>query len=86
MNSYELLDSGNGQKWERFGSYTFCRPSAQAVWLPKAVIKADAHFSREDGSAWTFHKKLPPFWEIELEGVKMKVAPGWNKQIETETK
>ena len=31
---YELLDSGDGQKLERFGPYTFARPEVQALWKP----------------------------------------------------
>jgi len=33
---YELLDSGEGVKLERFGPYIFIRPEPQAVWR-KAV-------------------------------------------------
>ena len=29
---YELLDSGNGRKLERFGSHVFIRPEHQAIW------------------------------------------------------
>ena len=29
---YDLLDSGDGLKLERFGPYTFARPEAQALW------------------------------------------------------
>lgn len=31
---YELLDSGNGRKLERFGPYRFIRPEHQAIWEP----------------------------------------------------
>jgi len=31
---YELLDSGNGLKFERYGTYRFVRPAPQAVWSP----------------------------------------------------
>jgi len=31
---YALLDSGNGQKLERFGPYRLIRPEAEAVWQP----------------------------------------------------
>ena len=31
---YELLDSGDGQKLERFGPYTFVRPEVQTFWTP----------------------------------------------------
>ena len=32
---YELLDSGNGQKLERFGQLIFVRPDSQAIWPPR---------------------------------------------------
>ena len=31
-SDYELLDSGDGLKHERFGPYTFVRPEVQAMW------------------------------------------------------
>ena len=39
---YELLDSGDGLKLERFGSYIFSRPESQAMWsraLPESTWK-----------------------------------------------
>lgn len=29
---YELIDSGNFEKLERFGEYTLIRPEPQAIW------------------------------------------------------
>lgn len=29
---YELIDSGDYEKLERFGKYILCRPEPQAVW------------------------------------------------------
>ena len=34
-DEYELLDSGNGRKLERFGEVILERPCAQAVWAPQ---------------------------------------------------
>ena len=31
---YELLDSGNGEKLERFGKYVLRRPEPKALWMP----------------------------------------------------
>jgi 23S rRNA (cytosine1962-C5)-methyltransferase len=48
---YELIDTGNREKLERFGKYTLIRPEPQAVW-PKAMAEeewekmAHARFSR----------------------------------------
>lgn len=75
MNTYELIDSGNEQKWERFADFVLCRPCPQAVWRPQKKHEADASFSREGGSRWTTKKKLPSSWDITLEGVRLKLSP-----------
>ena len=74
MKTYALLDSGDLQKWERFGSFILQRPCPQAVWRPQGNIEADAIFSREGENKWTFRRKLPSSWTIELDGVEMKIA------------
>jgi 23S rRNA (cytosine1962-C5)-methyltransferase len=68
---YELLDSGDGQKLERFGPYTFVRPEVQALWnksLPANQWQAaDAVFrssSEESGGHWQYEKKIPDRWEM----------------------
>ncbi len=76
---YFLVDSGNQQKLERFGSYLIARPCAQALWrpsLPKSEWDgADAHFSRDGGNAWNFKRQLPKSWVAEVEGVRFKISP-----------
>jgi len=68
---YELLDSGNGQKLERFGRYRFVRPEHQAVWQPALADKewaaADAVFQPtpdESGGKWQFKRQLEPAWQM----------------------
>ena len=68
---YELLDSGNGQKLERFGPYTFARPEVQALWqraLPAEKWQAaDAYFEpsgEESGGHWKFKKPINEKWEM----------------------
>lgn len=79
MDSYELLDSGNGRKLERFGQYTLARPCGQAVWrptLPEEVWeKADGSFSREGGAEWQFIRSVPPSWVTTIDGIKMRMQP-----------
>jgi len=70
---YQLLDSGDGQKLERFGEYTLLRPCAQAVWRSSAKFSADAVFTREE--KWVFHKKLPKSWTVMHGGVEFQIAP-----------
>ena len=33
-DEYQLLDSGDGRKLERFGRYVLARPCSQALWRP----------------------------------------------------
>ena len=68
---YELLDSGDGLKLERFGKYVFSRPESQAMWaraLPESEwLKADAVFApsaEESGGHWDFKKKVAEKWEM----------------------
>ncbi len=68
---YELLDSGNGQKLERFGPYRFVRPEAQAMWSralpPGTWEEAHAVFhptAEESGGHWVFKKVVAERWEM----------------------
>jgi len=77
--TYQLLDSGDGQKLERFGDYTLVRPCPQAVWRPtlkEEWSKASASFSRDkEKNNWTFRQKLPASWTVSLGGVQFKISP-----------
>ena len=77
-HDYELLDTGEGLKLERFGPYTFIRPEVQAMWkkyLPvKEWEKAHAIFqptNEESGGHWVFKKKVEERWEMHYD-----LAPG----------
>jgi 23S rRNA (cytosine1962-C5)-methyltransferase len=68
---YELLDSGDGQKLERFGPYSFVRPEVQALWTKTLSIEtwqaAHAVFQpsgEESGGHWAFKKKVAEQWEM----------------------
>jgi 23S rRNA (cytosine1962-C5)-methyltransferase len=78
---YELLDTGEGEKLERFGRYVFARPCEDAFWkktLPeKEWNKADGKFwSSKVGAkaGWTFSKDYP--WGNSLKGSPFKM-PKW---------
>lgn len=79
QEKYLLLDSGDQQKLEQFGEFRIVRPCSQALWqpsLPKGEWdRADAFFSRDNGNAWNFKKKLPSVWFVEIEGVRFKISP-----------
>ena len=77
-DDYELLDSGDGRKLERFGKYVLARPCSQAMWRPcKSAAdweRADASFDREDGNRWHGRSNLPKEWQIETAGIRFKLG------------
>jgi 23S rRNA (cytosine1962-C5)-methyltransferase len=76
---YELLDSGDGRKLERYGLYTFVRPEHQAVWRPALPRKrwetADAVFvptGGESGGEWRFNREVAAAWPMAYKGLKFR--------------
>ena len=77
-DDYELLDSGDGRKLERFGKYVLARPCSQALWRPCRPAadweRADASFDREDGNRWHGRSNLPKEWQIVTAGIAFKLG------------
>lgn len=73
---YELIDAGDGFKFERYGKYKFIRPDSQSYWKPRQAHenwKADATFSGRDGDElgrWNFRQNVPEKWEMQWQGLK----------------
>src|SRR5579871_2876228 len=75
---YELLDSGNGRKLERFGKHIIDRPESQALWkphLPKSEWqKAYAVFEKQGDKHGEWKKNGPEFkWKMEHNDLKFWV-------------
>ncbi len=72
--SYQLVDSGHGQKLEQFGDVVLVRPCAQAIWrpfLPQSEWKrAHARFTRDQGNRWEVFSDVPESWVVTIEGVR----------------
>ena len=79
---YELIDSGEGEKLERFGKFILIRPEPQAIWskmLPETEWKKLAHtrfdreqkdkfrFSDDVNGGWSKNSKVPESWTIRYE-------------------
>ena len=64
---YELLDSGDNRKLERFGKFVLIRPETQAIWKPlrpELWKAAHAEFTfKKDKGAWR-GKPAPDPWII----------------------
>ncbi len=75
---YELLDSGDGRKFERFGRFTLVRPCSQALWRPGKTAAewsgATASFDRENGNRWHGRNALPKDWTITSGGIRFKLS------------
>lgn len=65
---YELLDSGDNRKLERWGKFILIRPETQAIWKmskPELWKQAIAEFRFADGKgAWQKKKTMPESWEL----------------------
>ncbi len=87
---YELLDSGDGSKLERFGQYVMMRPEPKALWhksMSDAQWRSAAHFEfkpgagfakagKEDSGSWITLKKAPDQWVISYPQVGIKLRLG----------
>jgi 23S rRNA (cytosine1962-C5)-methyltransferase len=82
---YELLDTGDGEKLERFGQFILSRPEPQAVWsksLPEKEWdqKSSARFQSESGAAretekgkWIRKPDMPDRWLIGYQWKSLKL-------------
>jgi 23S rRNA (cytosine1962-C5)-methyltransferase len=79
---YELLDSGEGKKLERFGEHVLVRPEPQAKWaaaLPAGRWSAaDGEYVKEGNGRrgeWKFGKVIPARWAMQRGNLKFRVQP-----------
>jgi 23S rRNA (cytosine1962-C5)-methyltransferase len=68
-DDWGLIDSGNGQKLERYGRIVVSRPEPQAMWAPaRADWDPDATFvpgsDEGGGGRWVRHRDVPQHWEL----------------------
>lgn len=86
---YELIDSGFGEKLERFGQIVLIRPEPQALWpsnISKEKWKSLAHArfvrdntkkshrdSQNENGGWDYFKKVPASWIIEYKPFNLKL-------------
>ncbi|MBU6214776.1 class I SAM-dependent methyltransferase [Patescibacteria group bacterium] len=73
-SDYELLDSGSGEKLERFGAVIVARPETQALWKkrhPDLWESAHARFSFEGAKgAWERKPSVPASWRLSWNDIR----------------
>jgi 23S rRNA (cytosine1962-C5)-methyltransferase len=79
-NGYTLLDSGDGEKLERYGDFVVSRPDPQALWKKSLSQdewdKAHAKFLRTDEKAgWKIAQEVPQRWNISFADFKFWIRP-----------
>jgi 23S rRNA (cytosine1962-C5)-methyltransferase len=67
---YELIDAGQGEKLERWGTFILQRPDPQAIWPRGEWPRPDAvyHRSSTGGGHWQKFSHLPDSWPIRYSG------------------
>ena len=83
---YELIDSGNEEKLERYGKYVLRRPDPQALWnktlSEKEWKEADAFFFRDsERKGWRKDKEMQNEWQISFDDLKFNIKPTAFKHI-----
>lgn len=74
---YEILDAGNGNKYERWGDVRLLRPDPQAIWPMVEPKSVDARYIRSaaGGGHWEYGRALPDSWIIAYKDLRFIVRP-----------
>ena len=77
---YEVIDTSNGEKLERWGDYLLVRPDPQVIWNTKKTLKewstlnGHYHRSKKGGGEWEFFD-LPEQWQIKYKSLTFNLKP-----------
>jgi len=78
---YELIDTGGGEKLERWGEIVLRRPDPQIIWPllneNAAWKQADARYFRSNkgGGHWEVRRSLPERWSIRYKQLSFHIKP-----------
>lgn len=77
---YEIIDTSNGEKLERWATYLLVRPDPQVLWdtpkIHKGWKKMNGHYHRSNkgGGEWEFFD-LPKQWSIHYKDLTFNLKP-----------
>ena len=84
-HDYELLDSGDLKKLERFGEFRFIRPEPQAMWQPRldsgawvadGVFRPEKNYPKNnEPSGWSLSKNVPHCWQMQYQELRFLARP-----------
>jgi 23S rRNA (cytosine1962-C5)-methyltransferase len=72
-DDYELIDSGDNKKLERYGKYFVIRPETQAIWeasKPEKWLAANARFDWKEGKGNWKNNGVPESWDLSWGDIK----------------
>lgn len=77
---FKVLDTGDGEKLERWREILLIRPDPQVIWpksRPELWKDAHARYRRASsgGGSWEVRKKIPDQWEVTFKGLRFAVKP-----------
>lgn len=75
---FKILETGSGEKLEKWGKVTLLRPDPQIIWDKDiSEKKADAHYLRSSsgGGKWKVIKQMPEEWVVGWRNLKFLVKP-----------
>ncbi|MFA5658430.1 MAG: SAM-dependent methyltransferase, partial [Oscillospiraceae bacterium] len=78
---YEIIDTSEGEKLERWGDTILIRPDPQIIWKSeKSAVQwrhAHAHYHRSNrgGGEWNYRKKFPESWQIRYDSLVFNIKP-----------
>ncbi len=86
---YDLIDSGQGKKLERFGPYYFIRPEPQAFWIPNLTsneweqVAHAIYQTKGDKSIgqWIARKPIEPTWQMGFKKLKFWARLGNSRHL-----
>lgn len=79
--NYELIDTADGERLERWGDVVLIRPDPQIIWKCEGEapewMSAHARYIRSSsgGGAWDYRRKLPESWQIGYGDLRFMVKP-----------
>ncbi|MCE5169458.1 class I SAM-dependent methyltransferase [Paenibacillus profundus] len=78
---YEVIDTGGGEKLERWGDVVLRRPDPQIIWPLEQEsnlwrnVHGHYHRSSSGGGNWDMKKPIPERWTIQYRDLKFYIRP-----------